>query len=125
MFSHLFDQAMRADLVGRDMLAADEPIDPRARLNAGLSTLLNTTEDKLPTDLGQVGQQLSFYLASDPLLYRRFADVVSPLGSQVPETEDTPANQTPTPTGQKIEQVRQRLLQKGVSRALDAKLRNR
>jgi serine protease len=122
-FSHLFDEAMRADLVSRNMLAADEPIDSRARLNTRLSTLLNTTEGKLPADLGQVGQELAFYLASDPVLYRRFAGAVSPQGSRAPEAGDASALETPAPTNQKIEEVRQRLLEKGVSRALGAKLR--
>lgn len=124
-FSHLFDTAMRADLGGRNMLAADEPIDSRARLNARLSTLLNTTEGKLPTDLGQVGQELAFYLTTNPALYRRFAEAVSPQGSRPSKVEDASALGTPALTSQNVEEVRRRLLAKGVSPALDAKLRKR
>lgn len=122
-FSHLFDEAMRADLGVRNMPTADEPIDSRARLNATLSTLMNTTEGALPADLGQVGQELAFYLATDPILYRRFAEAVSPHGSGPSQAEGVAAFDTSAPASQNIEEVRQQLLLKGVSPALAAKLR--
>ena len=123
-FSHLFDEAMRDHLDGRNMLTADEPVDSRARLNSRLSTLLNTTEGRLPADLGQVGQELAFYQASDPVLYRHFADTVSPQGSRFLETRDASTFKTYESITQKLDEVRQRLLAKGVSSALGAKLRN-
>ncbi len=121
-FLHLFDVAMGADLGGPTMLTADEPVDSRARLNNRLSTVLNTTEGKLPADVGQVGQELAFHLATDPILYRRFANAISPLDSRAFEAEHAPSRETPTSPDRNVEEVRQRLLTKGVSPTLGAKL---
>jgi len=66
---------------------------------------LGTTADKVPSDLGQVGQELAFYLAADPELYRRFEDAVSA------EQDDGT-----------VDDVREELLKQGVSQALEVKL---
>jgi serine protease len=116
-FAHLFEPAMRADVSGPGMFAAEVAI-PRDRLSDRLATLLNTTTDKLPTDLGQVGQELAFYLATDPGLYRRFANAVSPPSPAAAEA-------APATPHESVEDVRERLLTKGVSPALGAKLRTR
>ncbi|MGH3672694.1 MAG: S8 family peptidase [Pseudonocardiaceae bacterium] len=121
-FSHLFDEAMSAGLDGRNTFASDQPIDSRARLNNRLAVLLNTTEGKLPSDLGQVGQELAFYLATDPTLYGRFATVMSPRSSQAPEASDAPAGEASGAPEENLDQLRQQLLRKGVSQALGEKL---
>jgi serine protease len=117
-FAHLFDAAIRADVSGPGMLAADEAANPQDRLSDRLATLLNTTKDKLPTDLGQVGQELAFYLATDPRLYRRFAQAISPPSPAAAEA-------APATPDENVEDVREGLLTKGVSPALGAKLRTR
>src|SRR4051794_14656406 len=81
--------------------AADSP-NP---FDGRLAELLGTTADKVPSDLGQVGQELAFYLAADPELYRRFEDAVSA------EQDDGT-----------VDDVREQLLKQGVSQALEVKL---
>ena len=53
-------------------------MNPAERLGDRLAALLNTTRDKLPADLGQIGQELAFYMATDPILHRRFATAIAP-----------------------------------------------
>jgi serine protease len=107
-FAHLFEGALRAGPGGL-ATAGDEPVHPLDRLDDRLAALLTTTTGKLPADLGQVGQELAFYLATDPRLHRRFAAAVA-----------SPARR---PAADDVEEVRQRLLATGVSPALGAKLR--
>jgi hypothetical protein len=78
---------------------------PANGLVGGLAELLRTTADKVPADLGQVGQELAFHLATDPELYRRFEDAISP-------KHDDGA----------VDDVREQLLRRGVSDALGGKL---
>jgi len=86
-FGHLYD-------------SADPVLDT---LNAGLATVLNTTPDKVPADLGQVGQELAFHLATDPALYRQFEATL----------------RTATPS---LDELRSDLLTKSLSKALTTKL---
>ncbi|MFD3401573.1 S8 family serine peptidase [Kribbella sp. NPDC058693] len=100
-FGHLFEGTVRGAQPSL-AAAADEP-NP---LDDGLAELLGTSADKVPADLGQVGQELAFYLATDPKLYRRFEDAVS-------AGHDDGA----------VNDVRDQLLKSGVSEALEIKLR--
>jgi serine protease len=113
-FAHLFDAAMRTDRRRPAVAAGDRSGTPIERLGDQLAALLNTTRDKLPADLGQIGQELAFYMATDPILHRRFATAIS---APTRQRQDTPA------PADNVEDVRQRLLAKGVSPALAAKLR--
>ena len=99
-FGQLFESTVRS---AQPLLAAAP--GPANGLDDGLADLLRTTADKVPADLGQVGQELAFYLATDPELYRRFEDAVSPA-----QDEDA------------VDDVRKQLLEKGVSDALQVKL---
>ncbi|HEX9991022.1 MAG TPA: S8/S53 family peptidase [Chloroflexia bacterium] len=116
-FAHLFEQTMKADMPGPGIAAA-QPVDPQAKLNANLAALLGTTEDKLPTQLGQIGQELAFHLATDPALYRQFdaalkaqpVAAAGALGLAAAGLDET------------VGPVRQELLAKGVSPALKARL---
>ena len=121
-FAHLFDEAMRTDPRGPGIAAVDQPVNPAERLGDRLATLLNTTRDKLPADLGQIGQELAFYMATDPILHRRFATAIAP-PSPAPPGEGASAPAAPTTADDNVEDVRQRLLARGVSPALAAKLR--
>jgi hypothetical protein len=93
-FSHLFEGSV-GTRPGHRSLNVDAALPGPSELEDRLAELLNTTVDKLPADLGQVGQELAFHLASAPELYRRFAS-----------------------TGP----IRDLLLEKGVSKALEVKL---
>ncbi len=99
-FGHLFEGTVRTAQPAL-AAAAGEP----NTLDGGLAELLGTTADKVPADLGQVGQELAFYLATDPKLYRRFEDAVS-------AEQDDGA----------VDDVREQLRKRGVSEALDVKL---
>ena len=120
-FAHLFDGALRTGRHGPGIAAVDQPVNPAERLGDRLAALLNTTRDKLPADLGQIGQELAFYMATDPILHRRFATAIAPPSPAPHEGASAPA--TPTTADDNVEDVRQRLLARGVSPALAAKLR--
>ena len=121
-FAHLFDGAIRTDPRSPDMAAVDQPANPAERLGERLAALLNTTRDKVPADLGQIGQELAFHMATDPIIHRRFATAISP-PAPLPPREGTSAPAPPITAEDSVEDVRQRLLRKGVSPALAAKLR--
>lgn len=121
-FAHLFDGAMRTDRRGPSIAAVNQPANPAERLSDRLAALLNTTRDKVPADLGQIGQELAFYMATDPILHRRFATAISP-PPPVPQREGTSAPTASITADDSVEDVRQRLLVRGVSPALAAKLR--
>jgi hypothetical protein len=121
-FAHLFDGALRTGRHGPGIAAVDQPVNPAERLGDRLAALLNTTRDKLPADLGQIGQELAFYMATDPILHRRFATAIAP-PSPAPHGEGASAPAAPTTADDNVEDVRQRLLARGVSPALAAKLR--
>jgi serine protease len=119
-FSHLFEDALRAG--GRNpRTVVAGAATPQDRLRDALAVLLNTTADKLPTELGQVGQELAFYLATDPSLHRRVANAVSPPPPH--QAAPAPTVAAPPPSDEDLQDVRQRLLASGVSPALGAKLR--
>jgi serine protease len=99
-FGHLFEGTVRS-VAPLFAAAAGSP----SPLDGRLAELLGTTADKVPSDLGQVGQELAFYLATNPELYRRFEDAVSA------EQDDGT-----------VDDVREQLLKQGVSQALEVKL---
>jgi serine protease len=116
-FAHLFEQTMKADMLGPEVAAA-EPVSPQAKLNANLAALLGTTEDKLPAQLGQIGQELAFHLATNPGLYRQFD---AALTAQPLAAERAPGVEAAGPD-ENVGRVRQELLARGVSPALKARL---
>ena len=120
-FAHLFEATVRADAVGSQPRAADTPVNPYDRLSARLADLLNTSQDKLPVDLGQIGQELAFYLATDPGLHRRFTNTVTPVLTRARGDAGQQAEGTSDFNG-RLQDVRERLLAKVSARALAAKL---
>jgi thermitase len=104
-FAHLFETALRP--TGTGGAAAVAASD---RLSEALAALLGTSTDKLPIDLGQVGQELAFRLATDPSLHRRFSAAVVPTRGRRARESDK-------------RELRRRLMAKGVSLALGTKLR--
>ena len=113
-FSHLYDTAMSA-APAEPALAAREDVTTVDTLNAALAAVLNTTADKVPTDLGQIGQELAFHFATDPALYQQFEAVL------VAHSAADRAAAAETLDG-KVDQIRDHLLTKSVSGALKTKL---
>ncbi|MBW4665897.1 MAG: S8 family serine peptidase [Cyanomargarita calcarea GSE-NOS-MK-12-04C] len=106
-FAHLFEPQLldtqpKANFVGtiRDDLS----------LQSRLAQLLHTTETELPKRLKEVGQELAFYLAATPELYKQFA---ASLRSQTDDESSKPIN---------LELLREMLLSQGVSEVLKTKL---
>jgi thermitase len=125
-FGHLFEAAMSEPVAGAQALPANERGNPYDRLSARLAELLNTSREKLPIDLGQVGQELAFHLATDPSLHRQFANVVTPVQAGR-ATDDVDEREPPTEgsagrDARSRQDIRERLFARGVSRALAAKL---
>jgi hypothetical protein len=120
-FAHLFEGAVRADAVDSQPRAADMPVNPYDRLSSRLADLLNTSRDKLPVDLGQIGQELAFHLATDPVLHRRFTNAITPVPARARKDADQQDEGTSDFTGS-LQDVRERLVARGVSRALAGKL---
>jgi serine protease len=110
-FGHLYDSAIST--VRAPALAIREDVTTLDTLNAGLANLLNTTPDKVPADLGQVGQELAFHLATDPTLYHQFEAVL-----RASSADHTVA---PSLDGH-ADEIRDDLLTKSLSRALKTKL---
>ncbi len=120
-FAHLFETAIKADSSGSQPRAFGASGSSYDQLGARLSELLNTSQDKLPVDLGQIGQELAFHLSTDPALYRRFRDAVT--AGPVDAGEDTGRRSEDTrDISGNVREVRERLLRRGVSRALAFKL---
>ena len=97
------------------------PVNPYDRLSSRLADLLNTSRDKLPVDLGEIGQELAFHLATDPILHRRFTNAITPVPARARKDADQQDEGTSDFTGS-LQDVRERLLARGVSRALAGKL---
>jgi thermitase len=106
-FVHLFENSMRAD--GSAQARNDASADG---LVTALAELLGTSVDKLPVDLGQVGQELAFHFATDPSLHHRFAAAAVSVDASE-ESDDL------------VRAVGFELIDKGVSPALQAKLATR
>lgn len=116
-FGHLFEGAVRTEQTRRPRRAtAAHPGQPNV-LDETLAHLLNTTANKAPADLGQVGQELAFHLATDPHLYRQLEAIIS-----TPDSEATATPAKPASVATNVASIRDRLLAKGVSEALRSKL---
>ncbi|NMG07398.1 hypothetical protein [Brasilonema sp. UFV-L1] len=68
----------------------------------------------------EVGQELAFYFAVNPELYKQFAAALS--SKQPPETQLQTKTLTESPKPRNLEQIREMLLSQGVSKVLQTKL---
>jgi serine protease len=108
-FAHLFEQRLPA--------ASLESAPPGTSLKAALAAVMRVPEANLELRLREVGQELAFYLATDPELYRQFEQALvsapdaGPRGA-VPEAAAS-AN---------VEDVRLSLLARGVSSTLELQI---
>ncbi|HET6889575.1 MAG TPA: S8 family serine peptidase [Pyrinomonadaceae bacterium] len=116
-FHHLFETAMKPAVAVQNF-ASTQSADEY--LWAALSELLQVTIDEVPARLKEVGQELAFNFAADPVLYKQFAEAVSQPkeeGLELPAAfaaeSDAAAN---------LATVRAELLAKPTSKALKQKL---
>lgn len=118
-FNHLFERSLSRERQNGPVLEGIQADDP---LQTRLAELLSTTEAELPVRLREVGQELAFYLAVNPDLYKRFESVLTNRSTVL----ESPA---PVPEGSRSTAsavgVREGLLAHGVSLALGAKLMGR
>jgi thermitase len=98
-------------------------------LNSNLAQLLQTNERELPKKLKEVGQELAFYFAANGELYDKFAASLSKDKdiSDSLDNQRSPSRQFQTLTTQNTDsknEMRQMLLNLGVSETLNKKLEN-
>lgn len=118
-FAHLFEQQLAENQSNANFMGA---VRDNSKLRAALSQVLQTTEAELPKRLKEVGQELAFYFATNPELYKQFAEALS---SAKPQTTQFKAESlTPLTTSNNLESVRQKLLSQGVSEVLKTKIRS-
>lgn len=116
-FAHLFhqqisDSRLQADFVGT--------VRSYTKLQSQLAALLQTTEAELPKRLKEVGQELAFYFAVNPELYKRFAGT---LAVEKPHPAQFETEFVDAPLERKnLEEVRGILLSHGVSEVLKTKI---
>lgn len=118
-FHHLFEAALPKGS-RRNGSAATTTVD--TDLWAGLAELLNVTEEELPARLNEIGQELAFHLAANPVLYEQFAQSLSQK-KRKPKTVAADAEFAATATTGTIAAVRAGLLAESTSKALKEKLR--
>lgn len=116
-FHHLFETSMRPAL-RLEGFATTRSADEN--LWSTLSELLQIPKGEIPSRLKEVGQELAFNFAADPVLYNQFAAAISQ--PKEPGAESTPAfAPAPAATGN-VAAVRAELLSKPTSKALKKKL---
>jgi serine protease len=114
-FQHLFEAALPKSR-RRTAFTAMTSVD--ADLGVRLAELLNVTEEELPGRLKEIGQELAFHLAANPVLFEQFARSLS----KKRKLKTATAVAATAATGD-IAAVRAGLLTKPTSKALKEKLR--
>ncbi|MFN2511945.1 MAG: S8 family serine peptidase [Pyrinomonadaceae bacterium] len=117
-FHHLFETALPKS-PGSNGFASMAASD--ADLWARLAELLNVTEEELPARLKEVGQELAFHLAANPVLYEQFSQCLS-RKKRSPTRATRAGKSSPIVMTEDIEAVRSGLLAKSTSKALKVKL---
>ena len=115
-FSHLFESALPKSPRTRGFTAASIA---ETELWSRLAELLNVTEEELPARLKEVGQELAFHLAADPVLYQQFANALS---RKKRRTADSESGFAVLASVGDVAAVRAGLLAKSTSKALKGKL---
>lgn len=118
-FGHLFESSLPQRSRGRAFRAAG---NADAELSSRLAELLNVTEEELPARLKEIGQELAFHLAADPVLYQQFATALSRKKKESAKSIKSIAGLTVPAVAGNIESVRAALLSKPTSKALKEKL---
>ncbi len=115
-FTHLFESALPKSARTRGFTAASIA---ETELWSRLAELLNVTEEELTARLKEVGQELAFHLAADPVLYQQFANALSRKKRRPADSESGFAALASVGD---VAAVRARLLAKPTSKALKGKL---
>ncbi|MGH9971981.1 MAG: S8 family peptidase [Pyrinomonadaceae bacterium] len=117
-FRHLFETAIEPTTRGRGFIEAGSG---DGDLPSKLAELLHVADEELPARLQEIGQELAFHLAADPLLYQQFAAALSPGKMRAPESSAELVDPAPAATAD-LAAVRAGLLSKSMSKALRGKL---
>jgi serine protease len=116
-FAHLFEQQLSDSQLEANFVGV---VRDDTKLQSSLAELLQTTETELPKRLKQMGQELAFYFAMNPELYKQFADT---LRSEKPDMAQLQTRSfTEFSKPRVLQQVREMLLSQGVSEVLKKKL---
>ncbi len=116
-FAHLFNQQLSHSQGEANFVGVDRD---DTRLRASLAELLQIEETELPKRLKEVGQELAFYFAVNPELYKQFAVTLS---SQKPDpTQSQTKSFVESSKPKNLKQVREMLLLQSVSEVLKKKL---
>ena len=114
-FRHLFETALPRRPATRGFAARG---GTDGELAARLAELLGVGEEEVPARLNEVGQELAFRFASDPELYRQFAEGFARRGSRAA----TRGVRSAAPVADGVGRVRAALLAKGTSVPLKKRL---
>ncbi|MFH7026386.1 MAG: S8 family peptidase [Heteroscytonema crispum UTEX LB 1556] len=117
-FAHLFEsQLSNSQLEAGEFLTV---VRDNPRLRTCLAELLQITETELPKRLQEVGQELAFYFATNPELYKQLAAVISSEKPLATELQTRSLTEPSKPSN--LELMREMLLSQGVSEVLKTKL---
>ncbi|HEV2762168.1 MAG TPA: S8 family serine peptidase [Pyrinomonadaceae bacterium] len=114
-FRHLFETALPRRRAARATAARAAVED---ELTVRLASLLGVSEEELPARLNEVGQELAFHFASDPELFRQFAEGETGTRPRAATRGVRAATRSAEGGGQ----IRAALLAKGTSAALKKRL---
>jgi serine protease len=117
-FTHLFESQLPTTESANNFLFRDN-----GKLNSSLCQILQVNEAELPQKLKEVGQELAFYLTTNPELYKQFA--VSLQNQELsPKPLSTQFKAIETESLNNINSMREMLLKQGVSEVLKKKIEN-
>ncbi|NJL63138.1 MAG: S8 family serine peptidase [Methylacidiphilales bacterium] len=118
-FTHLFESQLSTTESANNFLFRDD-----GKLSASLCQILQVSEAELPQRLKEVGQELAFYLTTNPELYQEFADslhsqesALKPPSTQFKTIENNSLSKTNSMRGM--------LLKQGISEVLKNKIENK
>jgi serine protease len=119
-FEHLFESQLETSESANNFLFRDN-----GKLNSSLSQILQVSEAELPQKLKEVGQELAFYLTTNPELYKQFAvslqnqESSSELSPKPPSTQFKARG---TESLNNINSMRGMLVKQGISEVLKKRI---
>jgi serine protease len=117
-FAHLFESQLPTSESANNFLFRDN-----GKLNSSLCQILQVSEVELPQRLNEVGQELAFYLTTNPELYKQFAfSLQNQESSSKPPSTQLKARGTESLNN--INSMRGMLLKQGISEVLKKKIEN-
>jgi serine protease len=117
-FEHLFESQLPITESANNFLFRED-----GKLNSHLCQILQVSEVELPQRLNEVGQELAFYLTTNPELYQQFAgDLRTPESSPKPPSIQFKARENEPLSN--MNTMREMLLKQGISEVLKKKIEN-